>query len=73
MLGEGRPGPNGTTIKTLIPNPDEQEVLGLIRDLKVGGMTLRAIAEELNVRGIHRRGGGNWDHAFICRATKTVA
>jgi DNA invertase Pin-like site-specific DNA recombinase len=73
MLGEGKPGPNGTTIKTLVPNPAEQEVLALISGLKAGGMTLRAIADELNARGIHRRGGGNWDHAFICRVLKTAA
>jgi DNA invertase Pin-like site-specific DNA recombinase len=73
QLGEGRPGANGTIIKTLVPCPDEQEVLELIRDLKDNGMTLRAIADELNARGIHRRGGGNWDHGFICRITKTAA
>jgi site-specific DNA recombinase len=73
QLGEGRPGANGTTIKTLVACPDEQEVLKLIRDLRDNGMTLRAIADELNARGIHRRGGGNWDHGFICRITKTAA
>jgi DNA invertase Pin-like site-specific DNA recombinase len=73
MLGEGKSGPNGTIIKTLVTCPDEQEVLGLIRELKAGGMTLRAIADELNARGIHRRGGSNWDHAFICRILKTAA
>ena len=36
-------------------------------------MTLRAIADELNARKIHRRGGGNWDHGFICRILKTAA
>jgi site-specific DNA recombinase len=73
QLGEGRPGPNGTIIKTLAPCPDEQQVLGLIRDLKAAGLTLRAIADELNARGIQRRGGGNWDHGFICRILKTAA
>jgi site-specific DNA recombinase len=73
QLGEGRPGPNGTVIKTLAPCPDEQDVLGLIRELKTAGMTLRAIADELNARGIQRRGGGNWDHGFICRILKTAA
>ena len=73
QLGEGRPGANGIMVKTLAQCPEEQEVLELIRDLKADGMTLRAIADELNARGIHRRGGGTWDHGFICRMMKTAA
>jgi DNA invertase Pin-like site-specific DNA recombinase len=73
MLGEGRPGPKGKTVKTLVPNPSEQEVIALILELRSAGLTLEAIALELRARGIQRREGATWDHGFICRLLKKAA
>jgi DNA invertase Pin-like site-specific DNA recombinase len=51
----------------LVPCSAEQEELSEIATLRAGGMTLQAIAADLNQRGIYRREGGQWDHAFISR------
>jgi DNA invertase Pin-like site-specific DNA recombinase len=51
----------------------EQEVLSLIREMRAGGSTLQAIAAALDGRGIHRRGGGSWDHGFISRLLSRAA
>ncbi len=51
---------------TLIVNPAEQEALRLIRELKSLGLTLRAIAAELNLRGIvTKSGSAEWKHTSI--------
>jgi len=63
----------GNDGKTLVPNQAEQEVIGLVRELRAQGETLQAIAKTLNDRGIQRRGGGQWDHQFISRLMKRAA
>jgi len=57
----------------LVPDPGEQEVLGMIRTMRAAGMTLQAIAAALDARGIHRREGSRWDHRFISRLLKRAA
>ena len=39
----------------LVPNADEQRVLGLIGELRAAGISLRAIAEEIRTVGEYRR------------------
>jgi site-specific DNA recombinase len=73
MLGEGRLGPHGKIVKTLVPCPAEQEVIALMRELRAQGMTLVAIAEELTSRGIKRRGGSAWEFSFIAKTLKKSA
>jgi DNA invertase Pin-like site-specific DNA recombinase len=65
MLGEGRPGPKGSTVKTLVECPIEQEVIALIRQLRDAGETMQAIADNLNRRGIRRRKGGEWNRSDV--------
>lgn len=51
---------------TLEQNSAEQQALGLIRELKGLGMTLRAIATELNRRGVVTKSGGTtWKHTTV--------
>jgi site-specific DNA recombinase len=57
----------------LVPCQEEQDVLAIIRELRTAGMTLMAIAAELNRRGIQRREGGAWEHTFISRILKKTA
>jgi len=42
--------------KHLEDNPEEQAILSDIRELNKDGYTLKEIAEELNRRGVKRRG-----------------
>jgi Site-specific recombinases, DNA invertase Pin homologs len=44
----------------LVPNAAEQKSLALIRRLRVEGRSLRAIAAELDRRGISAKRGGSW-------------
>ncbi len=46
--------------RMLLPNPVEQRALALIRRLRAAGASLRAIAAELNRRGIETKGGRPW-------------
>jgi site-specific DNA recombinase len=57
---------------TLVPCGTEQEVLTTIRELRNNGMTLTAIAAELNARGIQKREGGKWEHTFVSRLLKAA-
>jgi len=59
---------------TLTPNNREQEVLAIIEELRQGGMSLRAIAEELTRRGIRTKGGKTkWTHTTIQRIVSRAA
>ena len=62
--------PYGTMIdpadpNRLIPNPEEQHGVATIRNLRAAGMGLRAIAQELERRGISRRGKTTWPHGLV--------
>jgi DNA invertase Pin-like site-specific DNA recombinase len=72
MLGEGRPGPHGTIVKTLVACPEEQAIIAEIKQLRAQGQTLQVIASELNAKGIQRR-GGKWDHTVLSRLIKNAA
>jgi len=59
---------------TLVSNPDEQEVIRLIRKLRHAGESLRKIAAELNHRGIvTKEGNQQWTHTAVNRILKRVA
>ena len=49
----------------LVPNAAEQRSLVLIQRLRVGGQSLRAIAAELERRGISAKRGGSWSAKVI--------
>ena len=51
--------------------PEEQRILRLIKRRRKDGLTLRAIADELNGRGIHTRKGGEWKHQYVANLLNT--
>ena len=51
--------------RTLDANADEQRVIGLLRELKAAGYTLRQIADELNRQGFTTRRGTAWRHQYV--------
>ncbi len=55
----------------LTPNPDEQEVVALVRSLRAGGMSIRAIANSLNERRVPSRGEA-WHPTTIARLLKVA-
>jgi DNA invertase Pin-like site-specific DNA recombinase len=57
----------------LVENVAEQQVLGLIRELRTAGHTLMGIVAELNARGIMRREGSRWDHRFVSTLLRRAA
>jgi DNA invertase Pin-like site-specific DNA recombinase len=59
--------------KTLLPNPVEQEALSLMKQLRDAGQTLRAIATELNSRGIRTKEGKPWIHTSVERILRRAA
>lgn len=59
--------------KLLEPNPEEQAILVKIRELRMEGMSMREIAEQLNQRKIFNRGQRKWNHESIRNAMKKIA
>jgi len=57
-----RVGVNGRTLER---HDAEQATLALLRELRAAGYTLRALAAELNQRGIPTRRNGHWSHEFV--------
>ena len=49
----------------LIPNPTEQEAIGLMQQLRSEGRSFQKIADELNARGIPTKEGGKWLHCSV--------
>lgn len=58
---------------SLIPNPDEQKGLDLIRTLHAGGHSLRSIANELNIHGYTPKKGSTWTHGMVQSILKRIA
>lgn len=56
--------------KRLEPEPDEQHVLAVIRTLRASGTPLRAIAANLNDRGLTTRRGTAWRHQYVAAALR---
>jgi DNA invertase Pin-like site-specific DNA recombinase len=60
--------------RTLLPAPEEQEALSLIRKLRDEGESLRDIAAELTRRGIETKEGlSKWTHTAIARILARAA
>ncbi len=58
----------------LLENPQEQAALQIIHELHADGMSLRAIATELNARKITTKGGTkSWSHTTVQRIVKRLA
>ncbi len=55
----------GADGQTLDVNTDEQRVIGLLRELRTAGYTLRQIADELNRQGFTTRRGTAWRHQYV--------
>lgn len=51
----------------LMPNPDEQEVISIVKSLKADGMSARQIATNLNNRGIMSKKGKSWQATQVIR------
>lgn len=51
----------------LVPDPAEQAVIAVVRELRAHGLTTRAIARELNRRGLANRAGGRFGHTQVIR------
>jgi len=59
---------------TLVDNAAEQQTLGLIRDLRAAGRTLREIAAELTERGIPtKEGHSQWQHQTVAYILRRAA
>lgn len=57
----------------LIDHPAEQAVIARVRALRADGLSLRAIAAELNCRGMTNRAGGTFNHTQVVRMLEAVA
>lgn len=57
----------------LVRNEAEQKVIALIRDLHEKGMSLRAIAAELNRRGLRTKKNKRFSHITVYRILKEAA
>jgi len=55
----------------LIEDPEEAEIVAMLRDLRARGLSLRLIAEELNARGALRR-GAPWHAMAVSRVLRAA-
>jgi DNA invertase Pin-like site-specific DNA recombinase len=53
--------------QTLLANPEEQQVLTLIRDLRESQQSLRSIASQLNAQKFRTRSGAAWRHEYVVK------
>jgi DNA invertase Pin-like site-specific DNA recombinase len=51
--------------KRLVPDDGEQRVLQFIRERRGAGLSLRAVAEELERSGYRTRSGSPWRHQYV--------
>jgi DNA invertase Pin-like site-specific DNA recombinase len=57
----------------LVEDPDEQDIMGRIRELKAAGHTLQEIADELNRQGYTTRRGTAWRFQYVAAVLKAAA
>ena len=69
MVDEG----DGDAPAVLVENPEEQQILDEIHQLREEGLSLRKVADELNRRGVARRNGNEWHHVAVSRVLKDAA
>lgn len=66
-----RPVINGKAQRMpLIPNPDEQAIIAIVREAHNSGHSYQEIADTLNVSGHRTRKGGMWQKMYIGRMLK---
>jgi DNA invertase Pin-like site-specific DNA recombinase len=58
--------------KHLIPNPDEQAAIAMVKGLRAEGRTIRAIVDEMNARAIPTKENGRWHIPTVARILKTA-
>ena len=56
--------------KKLVKVAKEHEVIALVKKLRAKGVSLRAIADELNSQGINTKRGGKWQASTINQIIK---
>lgn len=56
----------------LVDNPEEQAIISMVTALRKSGLSLRAIAENLNNRNITKRKGAKWNHVNLHTILKNV-
>ncbi len=59
--------------ESLVEDPQEQQVLSVIRELKEQGLSLRGIADHLNGCGYRAKKGGRWTHGQVQSVLKRAA
>lgn len=59
--------PDGTPIKVLVPNEQEQVLLQWMREAKESGKSFAQIADELNAAGHKTKEGSTWRRQYIHR------
>lgn len=60
--------------KTLTENREEQEAIGLMRNLRAAGYSLQQIADELTARNVPtKEGKGKWAHTAVNRILNRAA
>jgi DNA invertase Pin-like site-specific DNA recombinase len=57
----------------LHPHSDEQRTLAAIESHRASGLSLRAVAGELNRAGLHTRSGAAWRHEYVVKALRSAA
>jgi len=60
---------DGQTLQVCV---EEREVLAIIRGLRQNRASLRAIASELNARGIQTRSGAAWQHQYVANLLRAL-
>lgn len=56
---------DGENAKRIVPCEDERAIARQVQEMQRQGMSLRAIAKELEQRGVQRRGNPAWTHSAI--------
>lgn len=57
----------------LVENPEEQRILGIIRELRAAGQSLRNIADHLNSEGFRAKKNGAWTHSSVNSVLRRAA
>jgi hypothetical protein len=63
----------GADGSTLEEDADEQRVLVLVRELRAKGMSLRAVARDLEAAGYFARGGKSWAPSTLSKLDEEAA
>ena len=58
--------------RTLYPHDPEQLIVAVIQDCRAAGVSLRAIATELNTQGLRTRAGTAWHHQNVAGILHTI-